>query len=224
MIAVYKIFFFLINEVVVIIFKRFKFIRKILNRNELLWRRLVEITTAQFPFLWRPLENGATLEGSKNTTTNQQLVCVCVFVSLVLCVRCMTVSVVRLFFFFVFLFHVKSYVLYRFFLFVVMISFWFFIYICSAMICVCARKGEWIDDDDYLFPLNKMKNLVYSVISSLAGKREKKVGSVCRRRGLTAGCPNTQTFFFFFFFFFFLFLIITFFFFLPAPHCPSYVV
>ena len=141
MIAVYKIFFFLINEVVVIIFKRFKFIRKILNRNELLWRRLVEITTAQFPFLWRPLENGATLEGSKNTTTNQQLVCVCVFVSLVLCVRCMTVSVVRLFFFFVFLFHVKSYVLYRFFLFVVMISFWFYIYMLCDDLCVCKKGG-----------------------------------------------------------------------------------
>jgi hypothetical protein len=48
-----------------------------------------------------------------------------------------------------------------------------------------------------------MKNLqciwvgFFCLISSLAGKREKKVGSVCRRPGLTADRPNTQTFFIF---------------------------
>ena len=71
-----------------------------------------------------------------------------------------------------------------------------------------------------------MKNLqciwvgFFCLISSLAGKREKKVGSVCRRPGLTADCPNTQTFFIFGFHD----IIINFIFFFYAPYCPSYVV
>lgn len=47
------------------------------------WLPTVETTAAQFPFLWRPLEDGTTLEGSKSRP-NMWIACGCVS-SCVLC-------------------------------------------------------------------------------------------------------------------------------------------